>query len=373
MRQTNSIWIVENRRQLESLQTLRPKLLYKEAVLEEECQIQSLPDYDMVFFLLTPKQIGNKFFIQAIGEVLRVRRNSKTIFLAIDDHYRLDDQESYKVILELKDSIKELIPNPTILSVSSYYAALHSQYKHGEINLEDLRQNREIMIPTADGELLTGRQITEENLEQLELLSQMEKLYHLIADLSAGIRVTGIDVSKENWLILGQGRTGKSMVSELLQQSLGESLHFIEKTPEVIDLDQYYDGMIVVVDLEIHNSLPFLEKIYSTYVGIEKIIVVNKMDDFMFYQKSQQELQIDIKKKIKSLTSDPVFFVSGLYYKQYLQLKRKEIEISDIIENPSIVLVDSLNLPVSKQKDKANLPGLLLKQSGFDHLLHHWE
>jgi hypothetical protein len=341
--------------------------------LEENCIIQSLPNYEMVFFLLTPRQIGNKFFIQAIGEVLRVRRNSKTIFLAIDDLYRLEEQEAYKVILELKDSIKELIPNPVIFTVSSYYAALHSQYESGEITLEDIRQNRDVMVPSGDGEFLTGRQIMEVNLEQLQPLSKMEKLYQLVADLSAGIHETGIDVTKKNWLVLGPEKTGKSIVSSLLQESLGESMHFIDKTPDVSDFDQYYDGMTVVVDLELQDNLYYLEKICSTYIDIEKIIIINKMDDFMFYGKSQQELELDIKKKIKSFTSDPVFFISAYYYKQYLQLKRENMQISEVIENPAIILVDSFNFPISKQKNKTILPELLLKQSGFDRLLQHWE
>ncbi|MFJ7848136.1 hypothetical protein ACIQZM_09720 [Peribacillus sp. NPDC097206] len=373
MPQTNSIWIVENRRQLESLQQLRPRLQYKKAVLEEDCDIQSLPNYDMVFFLLTPSQVGNKFFIQAIDEVLRVRRSSKTILLAIDDLYRLDEQESYKVILELKDSIKHLIPNPTILTVSSYYAALHRQYESGEINLEGIRQNRDIMIPAADGEFLTGRQIIEENLEQLKSLSKIDQLYQLVASLSVGIQAAGIDITKKNWLVLGQEKTGKSIVSVLLQESLGESFYFIDKIPEVTDLAQYYEGMILVVDLEIQDNLLYLESICSKYVDIEKVIVVNKLDEFMFYHKSQQELQMDIQKKIKSITSDPVYYISAFYYKQCLQLKREDMQIFEIIENPAIVLVDSFNFPISKGKSKTTLPKLLLKQSGFDRLLQHWE
>ncbi|MEK4252560.1 hypothetical protein [Ureibacillus sp. FSL K6-2830] len=373
MLQTNSIWIVENERQLKSIHLLKTKLLYKEALLQEECDIATLPNYDMVFFLLTPTQIGNKFFIDAIKEILHVRKNSKTIFLAIDDCYQLDNEEIVKVILELKASIKELITNPNVFTVSSYYAALHHQYEIKKVSLEELRQNRDVIISTDDGELLTGRKLEEDHVKQLLKLSKMEKFYQLVQDFSKGLQLAGIDVTKKNWLVLGPENTGKSLLTELLKTSVGDSFHFQDMRDDLKDVGKYYDGLVIVLDLDILKNLDYLEKICSTYVGIEKIIVVNKIDNFMFFQKSQQMLKMDIKKKISSFTSDPIYFVSSYYFHQYLQLKKEEITVEDLIQNPNVVLVDALNFPISKEKNKTKLQELLFNQSGFGNLLQNWE
>lgn len=364
---------MENKRQLESLRQLRPKLQFKDTVLEEECKIADLPKYDMVFFLLTPKQIGNKFFIQAIDEVLRVRRNSKTIFLAIDDLYRLDEQEVLKVTMELRDSLKEIISNPVIFTVSSYYAALYSRYEVQELTLRDIRQNREVMIPTSDGGLVTGKGLNEDDIPQLHTLSNMKSLYGLIQELSKGIHRTGINVSKKNWLVLGREKTGKSSLQELLSARLGDSIHFVDQNPEVAVLDQYYDGLLIVLDLDIERSFKYLEDIYARYVEMDKVIVINKMDEFMFFGKGQHELRQEFQKRIRSLTNDPIYFVSSYYYQHYLRIKGNGNYLDELIQNPTVLLVDGLNFPLSKQKHKAMLPELLFQQTGFEELLHNWE
>jgi hypothetical protein len=327
----------------------------------------------MVFFLLTPKQIGSKFFIQAIDEVLRDRQNSKTILLAIDDLYRLDEQEVVKVTMELRDSLKEIISNPMIFTVSSYYAALYSRYEDHELTLRDIRQNREVMIPISDGSLVTGREITEEDILQLQTLSNMESLYGIIQEMSKGIHRTGINVSKKNWLILGRDQTGKSSLKELLSAHIGDLVHFVDQNPELNNIDQYYDGLLIVLDLVVEQNFKYLEYIYTNYVEMDKVIVINKMDEFMFSGKGQQELQLEYKKRIRSLTNDPIYFVSSDYFKHYLRLKQNGNYADELIQNPTVLLVDSLNFPLSKQKHKAKLTELLYQQTGFEELLHNWE
>jgi hypothetical protein len=327
----------------------------------------------MVFFLLTPKQIGSKFFIQAIDEVLRVRKNSKTIFLAIDDLYRLDEQEVVKVTVELRDSLKEIISNPVIFTVSSYYAALYSRYEDQELTLKDIRQNREVMIPIRDGGLVTGKGINEDDILQLQTLSNMESVYGLIQELSKGIHRTGINVSKKNWLVLGRDQTGKSSLQELLSARLGELVHFVDQKQELDNIDQYYDGLLIVLDLDVEQNIKYLEYIYANYVEMDKVIVINKMDEFMFSGKGLQELQLEYQKRIRSLTNDPVYFVSSYYYKHYLRLKQNGNYVDELIQNPTVLLVDSLNFPLSKQKHKAMLIELLYQQTGFEELIHNWE
>ncbi|OIJ14219.1 hypothetical protein BKP37_09050 [Anaerobacillus alkalilacustris] len=354
---------------MESLRELKPKLHYKEVVLEAECDIERLPSYDMVFFLLTPTQIGHKFFKKAVEEVFKFRKNSKTIFLAIDDCHRLDDEDVIKVTLELKASIKDILKNPTVFKVSSYYAALHLQFERGQLSLEDLRRNREVMVPTLEGELIIGKQLQENDLAMLLPLSKMEQLFELVQPFSVGIRNAGIDVTKKNWQVVGPDRTGKSLITNLLQQSIGETDHFVENEIGTVDSGKYYDGIFVIFDLEWDKCSGYLEKICTSTVGSEKMIIVNKVDDFMFFDQSRDDLFKEISTKIQSLTSDPIYYVSSAYYQQYIKLLQGEVTVDDIINDPDIVLVDPLNFPIAKEKNKSKLAQLLLEQSGFIELL----
>ncbi|OIJ20749.1 hypothetical protein BKP45_08085 [Anaerobacillus alkalidiazotrophicus] len=354
---------------MESLQELKPKLHYKEVVLESECDIERLPSFDMIFFLLTPTQIGHKFFKKAVEEVFKVRKNSKTIFLAIDDCHRLDDEDVIKVTLELKASIKDIMKNPTVFKVSSYYASLHHQFERGQLTLEDLRRNREVMVPTQDGDMIMGKKLQGDHPAMLLELSKMEQLFELVQQFSSGIRNAGIDVAKKNWLVVGPDRTGKSLLTNLLQQSVGENNHFVENDIAEVDLGKYYDGMFVIFDLEWDKYSSYLEKICTSTVGSEKMIIVNKVDDFMFFDQSRDELLKEIKTKIQSYTSDPIYFVSASYYQQYIKLLQGEITVDDIIADPEIILVDPLNFPINKVRNKTELSQLLLDQSGFIQLL----
>ncbi|WML58657.1 hypothetical protein [Neobacillus sp. PS2-9] len=371
--QTNSIWIVENERQLQSLCYLKSNLHYKEVTLQSDCEIQTLPSYDMVFFLITATQIGNRFFIDALNEILRIRKNSKTIFLAIDEYYRLSEDEVSKVLLELKTAVKPLISQPTIFLVSSYYAELAFRYEKKDLTLEELQRNRELRFLDAEGEWVTGRTITHQHLSYLYEISRIDSLVDLNQSFSEGIKSTGIDVTKKNWLVVGPQQSGRSTVTELLQNQLGESVSVMESLSEQSRVEDYYDGLILVLDLDRYRSLEYLEEIYSTYVGLEKIILVNKIDHFMYEYNSQSLLTMEVTKDIRRYTSDPIYFISAYYFREYLKLQNEEISIEEIIENPEIILVDSSNYPISKERNKRKLPELLLTHSGFQPLLLNWE
>jgi hypothetical protein len=327
----------------------------------------------MVFFLITATKIGNRFFIDALNEILRIRKNSKTIFLAIDDYYHLSEEEVSKVLLELKTAVSDLISQPTIFLVSSYYAELAVRYERQDISLEDLQRNREMRFFDGEGEWVTGRMITHHHLSHLYELSKIDTLVQLNQSFSDGIKRTGIDVSKKNWLIVGPQQSGRSTVAELLQNQRGESVSIIEAVPEQSRVEDYYDGLMIVLDLDSHRSLEYLEEIYSTYVGMEKVVLVNKIDDFMYEYNSQSLLMLELTKVIRRYTSDPIYFVSAYYFEQYLKLQNGEITVEDIVENPKIILVDSSNFPISKERNKRKLPELLFTHSGFQPLLLNWE
>lgn len=372
---TNSIWIVENNKQYETLERLRSKLRYKKVVRAEQCELHTLPEYDMVFFLLLPTQIGHRFFIDAIEEILHYRKNSKTIFLAIDESYRLEEQERVEIMLELKASISHLVPNPTVFFVSSLFATIHSEYELGQISLEDVRQNRDVMISVKGEGLLMGRQLQENHIPMLLEISKMDKVYGLVEEFAEGVKRTGVDVSKENWLVLGPPGMGKSTVIRSLQSNANKPdyITFVNETPVTSDDKRYYDKLIIVLDLDSNKWMSYLEDLCSVYVGLDKMIFVNKCDEFMFYGKSRQQLQSEIDLKLRKLTSDPIFFVSAYYYEQYHLLQSGQITEQDIIENPEIVLTDSLDFPIIKEKNRSVLSELLQTQSGFHTLLHIWE
>lgn len=371
----NAIWITENKKQLEMLYAFKRILKFNEAVLESECEISALPGYDMVFFLLTPNRIGNAFFIQAIEEVMRIRRNSKTLFFLIDEIFRLDEQELVQVMLEMKASVGHLIQNPAVYAVSTYYALLHHQYENGVITLEDIRHNRDVLIPDGENGLVTGRQLTEEHARQLLSLSRMDRLYPVIERFTAGLSGAGIDAAKRNWLVTGPHGTGKSLIVDLMQTALDSNacIHFTDMDMIPEEARRYYDGVIIVIDPDIHQSTAYLEHMGSSFAAMENVIVVNKYDTHMYFGQDQSKLQANILSSLRSLTGAPVYFVSAYYFRQYVRLDRQEASLEDIIQDPQIVLADSMHFPLAKEKCRTALQDLLLTQSGFNDLLHNWE
>ncbi|RIX59709.1 hypothetical protein D3P08_06170 [Paenibacillus nanensis] len=378
MLQTNSVWIVENQRQRESLNTLRSKLRFKSVVLEKECDITSLPSYDIVCFLLVPSQIGNRFFLEAIAEILNVRRNAKTIFFAIDACDQLDAQELVKVRLELNESVRSYIPDPVVFAVSSFYAAVYHSYSHGDLSLYEVQQNREFLISAPEG-LLSGRRISPQHMELLPELSGMDRLAERLEQVSFGIHDSGIDVTRKNWLVIGSRGAGASTVTRMLQSSRAASnaVRFTdagaEGTPDPEDVRAYYDGMVVVIDPGAILKPSYLEKICSLYPELEKVFVVNQFDRFMYYGLEPQALRSELTRVVREYTSEAVFFVSAYYYEEWDRLQSGEITVQDVIRNPEIVLIDSLAFPIAKPEVPLTLPELLHASSGFDDLLHTWE
>jgi len=370
----NSIWITESEKQLENIELLKPKLFYKEAILQGKCDISALPTYDMVFFLLTPFQIGNSFFLATIEEILRVRRSGKTVILVIDDIHRLNHDERVKVTLELKASVRNLLANPAVFTVSTYYASLQQQYEDGLLSLDEIRRKPDVMVTTEVEGIVMGRQLEAEHVMQLLVLSRMESIYRLLQKFSI-MKYTGIDVTKKNWLVTGPDATGKGNVNRMLQEGLVETegIQFTEIHPVPEDVGNYYDGIVIILDLQMRRGLSYLEQLYSSHTGIDIIIIVNKMDEFMLLNQSRQSIIDEYTSSIRSITNDPIHFVSTFFYEQFLLLEKGELSSNDIVCNPDVVLADALDFPISKEKNIFILQKLLLQQSRYDKLLQTWE
>lgn len=306
---------------------------------------------------------------------MNVRRNAKTIFFAIDARDQLDTQELVKVRLELNESIQSYIPDPVVFTVSSFHAAVYHSYSQGALSLYEVQKNRDFLISTPEG-LLSGRNISTEHMDLLPQISGMDQLVERLDQVSLGIQDTEIDVTRQNWLIVGSPGAGTSTISRLLKSysAASDAICFAEtgadRVPYTEDIRAYYDGMVVVLDPGLLHDPSYLEAICSRNPEILKIFVMNQFDRFMYYGQEPQALRSELTRIIREYTSEAVFFVSAYYYEEWTRLQSGEITVQDIIQNPEIVLIDSLTFPIVKSEIPLTLTELLHASSGFNDLLH---
>ncbi len=130
-----------------------------------------LPEAHAVIFLVEPTKVGESHFTDEIRHYVQEAKHSsldeksRHIFFLIN---RLDEcYDSYRDLKdELRETLSEILPNPRIMGVSSYFALMARRFRRREVTLEDLQRDRHLIMPDPDasqyhisGRLLEGRHV----------------------------------------------------------------------------------------------------------------------------------------------------------------------------------------------------------------------
>jgi hypothetical protein len=364
---------MDNKKYAEQINTLKDKFFIDDIALDRECDLDTLHYYDLVVFLLNPMNIGNKFFISGINTILEKRKSSKTILFMVNDVHILSTQDIVNVRNELMKSLNGVIENPDIHFCSTFYGGLYISYIKGKKTIVDLQKESNLMIPMPDGAYLSGRDIEKEHIEEIQRISGIKKISETISTYLEGLSQENIDVTKRNLIVIGQKEVGKTTLVDVVSRLYGENISIGESNDFTNINEMLYEKIIVMIDLNLEKDLNFIEEICSQYINSDKIFIVNKIDNYMFYGKDKKETIAYISAQLKQFTQSPCSFISAYYMKQLLDLEAGIITIMDVALDNNIVFEDSLGFPLCKERNKKNIIKLLKEASGQDELLKYLE
>ena len=130
----DTLWIVDKKKYINELEYLKTNLNITNILYEKDCDTNSLLQYKIVSFLINPDNTGNKFFLERIKEILKIRPHSSSLLFLINDSEKLERQEMVKLKTEIIDSLRGLIKTPKVLFFSTFFANLYYKYNKVKIN-----------------------------------------------------------------------------------------------------------------------------------------------------------------------------------------------------------------------------------------------
>jgi hypothetical protein len=133
-----------------------------------------LPQAHAILFLVEPDKTGEANFGRVIRDYVKEAKasnldaQSNHIFFLVNKIDRYPRQFD-AVCHELERWLVDILPNPKILRVSSYYAMKARQFQHGEISLQDLQMDMVIRIPDPSNPRypLSGRDLTPDHIHNI--------------------------------------------------------------------------------------------------------------------------------------------------------------------------------------------------------------
>lgn len=358
------ILVCENKEYMNNIGLYCNDLMADKLVVIDDVNVEELPKFNLVTFILSPFNIANKFFLEGVKEILKVRKNSRSILFVIDDVYKLNTIETNKVIMELEKSLAGVIKNPKIKNLSSKIAAVNRLYKFKNLTLEDIQKDKSICLEDESGFLVSGKNIKEEQLERAYKNSGIEELIENIKNHISIIKNESISVVQNNILVCGPQGSGKSTFIKLVQDKC-EDISF----KEVNDISniQYkiYDKMIIVLDLDNERSKNFIEKVCSDFIEIEKVFIINKIDEFMLYDSTLENIKKRMMKLVQEYCSSNIYFISSYYLEKVWDYKNGNIDLEEIVNDNVIVLMDEYGIPIMNNKNKRKLIDIIEYQANI--------
>jgi hypothetical protein len=135
-----------------------------------------LPKAHAVLFLVVPDSTGDANFGRVIRDYVKEAQASNLdamsnhIFFLVNKCDRFRSHREFDIVnQELDQWMSDILPNPKVLRVSSYYAMRARQYIHGEVSLLDLQTDMNIRIPDPDNprKPLSGDAFTPDHVKNI--------------------------------------------------------------------------------------------------------------------------------------------------------------------------------------------------------------
>lgn len=363
----NTIIIYDNASYVRDLNICFSDLKIDKTVSSREYNSNELLDYNMVVFLLSPFEISSKRFLDGIQCILNIRKNSQSIIFALNESERLSPKDIHRVKFDLEEALYELIKEPKILFISTSEYRLYEDFKVKALKLLDIQKNNKYILKDEKGFPISGKMITEECIVKLKYSCNIPSLINQINNIQESINKYDIDISKKNIVVLGKENIGKTSFINLATGD-NESYNFKEVNEISSKEAELIDKVIIILDLDIRDIEEKIEEIVDAFHNKEKIFIINRIDEYMYFDKRQACLIEEIKNIIRRYTDESIYCFSSYYIKKYIQHIKEEIQIQEIIDDENIVLEDKLGLPLIKELNKENIIELLKVQSGISEL-----
>ena len=100
----------------------------------------------------------------------------KHIFFAINKIDQHPESEVKKAYYELHEVLKNIIEEPKIFKVSSYFGMVAGLYKKGYLQIEDIRKDESIKFIDYEGYPVSGRNIQESDIETIKAISHIDEV-----------------------------------------------------------------------------------------------------------------------------------------------------------------------------------------------------
>lgn len=361
----NVIAICDQYKNKEKLNLLVNELNIDKVILYDEVDGENLNEFKIILFILNPYYIGNEFFINKVREITELRKNTKSIIFAIDGKEKLEKRELMKIKLEIESSLEDLIDNPKVYDVSINLAVENKKYLTGLVTLDDIKRNKEISYIDEEGFLVSGNEIKDKYIYQFRELSNIELLINNIGETLRALQ--NKDISKSIWYIIGSSNSGKSTMINNIGY-LNKGIEIIEiNTIENINLSGS-EGIIVLLDLNIEENIQLLQKVRNIDDDYKKIIILNKIDEFMYIEDDTREFIENINNYSRKFLREEVIVMSSYYLQKLLEIKEGKVTVEEVMFDSKIVLLDKFGIPLLKFINERNFLLEFEKQNYIDKL-----
>ena len=125
-----------------------------------------IKDVDHIIYLLSPTQLGFEPYTRKIVEWQK-KYNKRCIFVMNKIDLVKEETDRQRLIEEFNKKLGQLVTHDGIFLVSAYSAMKSRLYKNNDIDLMALKKDMLISVKK-DGEVLSGRNFTEDCVELLE-------------------------------------------------------------------------------------------------------------------------------------------------------------------------------------------------------------
>ncbi|WP_078543647.1 dynamin family protein [Litchfieldia alkalitelluris] len=138
-----------------------------------------LPTVNAVLFIIEPDNVGDSNFLNVIAEYVENAKNSNLdtegnhIFFIINKIDQFTEEQVLHAREELYRVVSPLLSHPQILAVSSYFALKARMYDNGQLSLNELKRDQHISFVDEEGFVVSGRQITENDIKTIHTISRM--------------------------------------------------------------------------------------------------------------------------------------------------------------------------------------------------------
>lgn len=323
-------------------------------------------NFKVMMFILNPKYIGDSFFIKRLKDITNNRKNTKSIYFVIDDNGEFDKRELLKVKLEIEKSTKDIIDSPIVMVISSLLSAEYKKYNTGLAKLEDIRKNRNIFYIDEEGYAARGNDLEEKDVLNFNSMSGID---NLIENVNRDINdLEHIDVSRIQWCVVGNEKSGKTTFINNIK-STNKNVEMVEYEKSSSLKVNISEGIVIILDTNHEDNISLLKEIDDKYLETKKIVVLNKVDEFMYGDDDYNEFIKKVSSYTKKYLNEDIHILSNYYTKRWIELEEDSSRLEEIKEDLKLLLLDKFYMPIIKFNSDKEFLRELKKQNYYEELL----